>query len=78
MLSYKRVLRQEDGVVLIETTFRGNSSAPPSSAVYSVSNKRSARMLSFDDLASATEYFEEELARHDRPRFSASAWRITG
>jgi hypothetical protein len=36
-------------------------------------------MLSFDDLASATEYFEEELARCERPtRLSTGAWRITG
>jgi hypothetical protein len=79
MISHKRILRQEDGVVLVETAFRGTFGGSPSSVVYSVSNKRSARMVSFDDLASATEHFEEELARYERvPRFAASAWRVTG
>jgi hypothetical protein len=79
MLAHKRILRQEDGVVLIETAFRGSFNAHPSSVIYSVSNKRSARMLSFDNLASATECFEEELTRYERPtRFSAGAWRISG
>ena len=79
MLSNKRILRQEKGVVLIETAFRdGFSSAPPSTS-YSVSSKSSARIASFDDLASATEYFEGELMRSERPtRFTASAWRISG
>jgi hypothetical protein len=79
MLSHKRILRQEEGVVLIETTFRGNLNAHPSNVVYSVSSKRSARMFSYDDLASATECFEAELTRYERPaRDSAGAWRITG
>ena len=79
MISHKRILRQEDGVVLIETAFRGAYHAEPSSVVYSVSNKRSLRMLSFEDLDLATEYFKEELTRYARPvRFRASAWRISG
>jgi len=79
MIAHKRILRQEDGVVLIETAFRGTFHADPSSVVYSVSNKRSPRMVSFDDLSSATEYFEEELTRYGRPvRFKASAWRMSG
>jgi hypothetical protein len=79
MISNKRILRQENGVVLIETAFRGSFSGNPSNVSYSVSSKSSPRILSFDDLASATEYFEEELTRHERPsRFSARAWRISG
>ena len=79
MISNKRIVRQQNGVVLIETAFRGGFSSTPSTTSYSVSNKSSARMASFDDLASATEYFEEELTRSERPtRFTASAWRISG
>ena len=79
MISNKRILRQQNGVVLIETAFRGGFSASPSNTSYTVSSKSSARILSFDDLASATEYFEEELIRSERPpRFTASAWRISG
>ena len=79
MISNKRILRQENGVVLIETAFRGSFSASPCNVSYSVSSKSSPRILSFDDLAAATEYFEEELTRYDRQsRFTASAWRITG
>jgi hypothetical protein len=79
MISSKKILRQENGVVLIETAFRGGFSSNPSNHTYSVSSKGSRRILSFDDLASATEYFEEELTRTERPtRFTASAWRISG
>ena len=79
MLSNKRIVRQENGVVLIETAFRGGYAGSPSNLTYSVSSKSSPRILSFDNLASATEYFEEELSRYDRPtRFTASAWRISG
>jgi hypothetical protein len=79
MISNKRILRQQNGVVLIETAFRGGVNSSPSNTSYSVSSKSSARMASFDDLASATEYFEEELTRSERPtRFTASAWRISG
>ena len=79
MISNKRILRQENGVVLIETAFRGAFNGNPSNVTYSVSSKSSPRILSFDNLASATEYFEEELTRYDRPtRFTASAWRISG
>jgi len=79
MISNKRILRQQNGVVLIETAFRGGFSSSPYSTSYSVSSKSSARIASFDDLTSATEYFEEELTRSERPtRFTASAWRISG
>ena len=79
MISNKRILRQENGVVLIETAFRGAFNGNPSNVSYSVSSKSSPRILSFEDLASATEYFEEELTRYERPtRFNASAWRISG
>jgi len=79
MISNKRILRQQNGVVLIETTFRGGSSSSPYGTSYLVSSKSSARIASFDDLASASEYFEEELTRYERPtRFTASAWRISG
>lgn len=79
MISNKRILRQENGVVLIETAFRGAFNGNPSSVTYSVSSKSSPRILSFEDLASAMEYFEEELTRYERPaRFNASTWRITG
>ena len=79
MISNKRILRQENGVVLIETAFRGGSYGNPSNVSYSVSSKGSPRILSFDNLASATEYFEEELRGSERPtRFTASAWRISG
>ncbi len=79
MISNKRILRQQNGVVLIETAFRGGFSGSPYNTSYSVSSKSSARILSFEELASATEYFEEEVARSERPpRFTASAWRISG
>jgi hypothetical protein len=79
MISNKRILRQENGVVLIETAFRGAINGNPSKTTYSVSSKSSPRILSFDNLASATEYFEAELTRYERPtRFTASAWRISG
>jgi len=79
MISKKRILRQENGVVLIETAFRDGFSSGPSNHSYSVSSKSSPRILSFDNLASATEHFEEELTRSERsPRFTASAWRISG
>jgi hypothetical protein len=79
MISNKRILRQERGVVLIETAFRIGFSGSPSNMTYSVSSKGSPRILTFDDLASATEYFQEELTRCERPtRFTASAWRISG
>lgn len=79
MISNKRILRQENGVVLIETAFRGGVSGSPSNVSYCVSSKSSPRILTFDNLASATEYFEEELTRYERPaRFTASAWRISG
>ena len=79
MISNKRILRQENGVVLIETAFRGAFNGNPSKVSYSVSSKSSPRILSFDNLASATEYFEEELTRYERPtRYNASAWRISG
>jgi hypothetical protein len=72
-------VRQENGVVLIETAFRVGFSGRPSSMTYSVSSKSSPRILTFEDLASATEYFQEELTRSERPtRFTASAWRISG
>lgn len=78
MISNKRIVRQENGVVLIETAFRGGFGGP-SNLTYSVSSKGSPRILTFDDLNSATGYFEEELTRHERPaRFTASAWRISG
>ena len=79
MISNKRILRQQNGVVLIETAFRGGFSSSPANTCYTVSSKSSARIGSFDDLASATDYFEEELTRSERPtRFTASAWRISG
>ena len=79
MISNKRILRQESGVVLIETAFRGGYAGSRSNVTYSVSSKSSPRILSFDNLVSATEYFEEELTRSERPpRFTASAWRISG
>jgi hypothetical protein len=78
MISNKRILRQENGVVLIETAFRVGYTGSPSNVTYSVSSKSSPRILSFNDLASATEYFEGELTRYERPaRFTASAWRIS-
>ena len=79
MISNKRIVRQENGVVLIETAFRGGVGVLPSNVTYSVSSKSSPRILTFDNLDSATEYFEEELTRYERPaRFTASAWRISG
>ena len=78
MISNKKIVRQENGVVLIETAFRGGFAAP-SNLTYSVSSKSSPRILTFDSLELATEYFEEELTRCERPtRFTASAWRISG
>jgi hypothetical protein len=79
MISNKRILRQEKGVILIETAFRGGYAGSPSNVTYSVCSKSSPRILSFDNLASASEYFDEELTRCERPaRFTASAWRISG
>lgn len=79
MISNKRIVRQESGVVLIETAFRGGVGSHPVNVSYSVSSKSSPRILTFDNLASATEYFEEELTRYERPtHFTASAWRISG
>ncbi len=78
MVCYKRILRQESGVVLIEIAFRAGPSGGLDSVTYSVSSKRTPKILSFDSVTEAVAYFESELARYDRPpRFAMGGERFS-
>ena len=80
MVSHKQILRQENGVVLIEIAYRGGANGALDGVSYSVSSKRTSRILSFDNLTAAIAYFESELAQNERaaryafgtPRLSVS------
>jgi len=78
MVCYKQILRQESGVVLIETSFRAGPNGGLDSVAYSVSSKRTPRVLSFDNLTAAVAYFEAELTHYDRtPRFAMGGARYS-
>jgi hypothetical protein len=78
MVCYKQILRQESGVVLIEISFRAGPNGGLDSVSYSVSSKRSSKILSFDNLTAAMAYFEGELTHYDRsPRFAAMGARFS-
>ena len=70
MVSYKQILRQENGVVLIEISYRGGPHGGLDGVSYSVSSKRTSRIQSFDNLSAAMAYFESELVQNERaPKF---------
>jgi len=65
MVSHKQILRQENGVVLIEITYRGGPHGGLDGVSYSVSSKRTSKIMSFDNLPAAIAYFESELVSYD-------------
>jgi len=65
MVSHKQILRQENGVVLIEIAYRGGAGGLDGVS-YSVSSKRTSRIQSFDNLTAAIAYFESELGQYER------------
>jgi hypothetical protein len=78
MVCYKQILRQESGVVLIEISFRAGPNGGLESATYSLSSKRSSKIMSFDNLTAAVACFEAELTHYDRsPRLAMGGARFT-
>ncbi len=78
MVCYKQILRQESGVVLIEISFRAGPNGGLDSVTYSVSSKRTPKILTFDNLTAAVAYFEAELTHYDRPpRFAMGGARFS-
>ena len=66
MVSHKQILRQENGVVLIEISYRGGAHGSLGGVSYSVSSKRTSKIQSFDNLTAAIAYFESELGQYER------------
>jgi len=56
----KQVLRQQVGVVLLETKMIVGQSDTPVRVSYALSSKRTPKILCFDDLHVAQSHFEDE------------------
>ena len=56
----KQVLRQQMGVVLLETKMRGGETDAPARVSYSISSKRTSKIRCFDDLQVAESFFNDE------------------
>jgi hypothetical protein len=56
----KQVLRQQTGVVLLETKLIGGQPDTPARVSYAITSKRTPKIHCFDEFQAAQSYFDDE------------------